>query len=125
MDKVNIFDIKGTEYPAGRCTRVIIGDNGAISGEYFCQGYVVIYPQGSIPQHQHPTVENYVILKGTGVVTVGEETETVGEYDSVYIPANVSHRLQNIGTEDMHLMFTYAPKIIVDHWAQELSGELK
>ena len=44
MKKLNIFDIEGMEFPAGRRTRVMYGANGAIDGEYFCQGFVVIYP---------------------------------------------------------------------------------
>ncbi len=43
MNKVNIFDIEGTEFPAGRRTRVILGDNGAIKGECdlgFYQGVI-------------------------------------------------------------------------------------
>ena len=43
MQKVNIWDIEGTEFPAGRRTRVILGQNGAMEGDKFCQGYVVVY----------------------------------------------------------------------------------
>ena len=43
MEKVNIWDIEGTEFPAGRRTRVILGQNGAMEGSKFCQGYVVVY----------------------------------------------------------------------------------
>ena len=125
MEKVNIFEIEGTQYPAGRRTRVVLGDNGAIKGDLFCQGYVVIYPGGSIPQHDHETVESYTILKGEGKMTVDGETSTVKAGDCVYIQKNLSHALFNTGSEDMHMMFVYAPNVIVDHWAQELSGELK
>ena len=42
MIKVNIFDdIEGTEFPQGRRTRVILGENGAIKNTDFAQGYVV------------------------------------------------------------------------------------
>lgn len=126
MNKVNIFDdIEGTEFPAGRRTRVIIGQNGAINGEYFCQGYVVIYPGGGIPAHDHETVETYTILKGRGQMTVDKETQNIREGDTVYIESGKSHGLVNTGDEDMHMMFVYAPNMIVDHWAQESAGELK
>ena len=46
MEKVHIFDLEGTRFPAGRRTRVVIGQNGAITGDKFCQGYVVIDPNG-------------------------------------------------------------------------------
>ena len=124
MNKVNIFDIDGTEYPAGRKTRVIIGENGVIKGEHFVQGYTVIYPGGSVPLHDHEPVENYVILSGEGEMTVEGQTELVRSYDCIYVDKWQKHTLKNTGKEDMHVMFVYAPNIIVDHWAKELSGEI-
>ena len=32
MKKFNIFDIEGMEFPAGRRTRVMYGENGAVNG---------------------------------------------------------------------------------------------
>ena len=125
MRKINVFEITGTEFPAGRRTRVMLGENGAINGEFFCQGYVVIYPGGSVPEHEHETVESYTILKGNGEMTVNGETQPVCPGDCVYIDRNFPHCLVNTGTDDMHMMFVYAPKMVVDHWAQEMSGELK
>lgn len=119
MDKINIFDIEGMEFPAGRRTRVILGQNGAIRGEKFCQGFVVIYPGGGIPEHNHETVESYTILKGYGVIEIDGEKQRVKEGDFVFIPSGKSHSLSNTGEEDMHMVFVYAPDIIVDHWAQE------
>lgn len=125
MNKVNIFDIEGMEFPSGRRTRVMVGDNGAISGEHFCQGYVVIYPGGSVPEHEHVTVESYTVLQGNGMVTVDGETQPMKPGDMVYIESGKHHSLRNTGDTDMHMMFVYAPKMVVDHWAQENSGELK
>ena len=124
MKKGNIFEIEGMEFPAGRRTRVMLGENGLINGEHFCQGYVVIYPGGEIPEHDHETVESYTIIKGIGQITVDDETQTVGAGDFVYIDPMKKHGLKNMGAEDLHLMFVYAPKMIVDHWAQEQNGEL-
>ena len=125
MKKVNMYGIEGIEYPAGRRTRVILGDNGAISGELFCQGFVVIYPGGSIPLHEHPTVESYTILKGRGVMELNGEVEEVTEGDCVFVDKNLPHGLKNNTGDDLHLIFVYAPKVVVDHWARELSGHLK
>ena len=125
MKKFNIFDdIEGIEFPAGRRGRVMYGENGKIDGEYFVQGYSVVYPGGSIPVHDHEAIETYTILSGTGEMTVGGETETVRAGDSLYIDRNVPHGLKNTGNTEMHVMYVYAPKMIVDHWAEELSGQL-
>jgi quercetin dioxygenase-like cupin family protein len=119
MNKVNIFELEGMEFPAGRRTRVLLGKNGAIRGEYYCQGYSVVYPGGGIPQHEHPTVESYTILKGEGEISVDGETQPVHAGDYIYIEKDKSHSLKNTGAEDMHVMFVYAPNIVVDHWAEE------
>lgn len=125
MNKVNIWDIEGTEFPAGRRTRVILGQNGAMAGDQFCQGYVVVYKDGGIPEHNHETVESYTILKGNGVMEVDGEKQQVKEGDCIFIPANQRHSLYNTGEDELHMMFVYAPSLIVDHWAKEQSGELK
>ena len=125
MNIINIIDIEGTEFPAGRRTRVILGENGAINGDHFCQGYVVIYPGGYIPEHEHITVESYTILSGNGVMGVDGEERPVRGGDVIYMESEKPHTLRNTGDEDMHMMFVYAPKMIVEHWAQESSGELK
>ena len=126
MQKVNIFaDIDGVEFPAGRRTRMVIGENGAIRGEKFCQGYVMIHPDGRIPAHEHETVESYTILQGMGELTVDGETAQVKPGDCVFIPSGLTHAMHNTGAEEMHLMYVYAPSMVVDHWAQEQSGELR
>ena len=125
MKKINIFDIEGMEFPAGRRTRVMWGENGAINGEHFCQGYVVIYPGGSVPTHEHVTVETYTVLQGVGEMRIGDETQPMKPGDMVYIESGKPHSLRNTGDSDLHMMFVYAPKMVVDHWAQEATGELK
>ena len=125
MNKINIFDIEGMEFPAGRHTRVMLGENGAINGEHFCQGYVVIYPGGSVPEHHHTTVESYTILQGNGVITVDGEEQPVGPGDMVYMESEKPHSLKNTGDTEMHMMFVYAPKMVVDHWSEESSGKLR
>ena len=49
----------------------------------------------------------------------------VQEGDCIFIPGNLKHALYNTGEEELHMMFVYAPSIIVDHWAKEQSGEIK
>lgn len=125
MEIGNIFDIEGTRFPAGRKTRVMIGQNGTIKGEKFCQGYVEIYPGGKVPQHSHETVESYTILEGEGIMTVDGESQEVKKGNYIFIPSGKSHELVNTGEDNMIMMFVYAPGIVVDHWEQEKKGELR
>jgi mannose-6-phosphate isomerase-like protein (cupin superfamily) len=53
-------------------------------------------------------------------MTVDGETKPVKAGDFVYVPSGQTHGLVNTGTRDMHMMFVYAPKMIAEHWGQEL-----
>ncbi len=119
-----IEDIDGTEFPAGRRTRVLVGLDSPLQAEHFVQGLVMIHPQGSVPAHEHETEETYIILSGEGVMTVGEKSRNIQRLDIVYIPPFVTHSLKNTGKEEMEMMFVYAPKMVAEHWAQEESGQL-
>lgn len=125
MNKVNVMEIPGTEYPAGRKTRVVIGSNGVFEAAHFVQGYSVLYPGGGVPEHAHPQEECYTIVSGAGEMTVGGETAPVTGGDYIYIPPNVPHSLKNCGAQDMVMMFVYAPAGVVEHWQQEASGAMK
>ena len=70
MEIRNISEIEPMVFPTGRKTRVMIGQNGLVKGEKFCQGFVEMEKGGSIPFHDHETVESYTILKGRGLLTV-------------------------------------------------------
>jgi mannose-6-phosphate isomerase-like protein (cupin superfamily) len=125
MKFFNIDDIEGTEFPAGRRTRVLVGENAPIRAEHFQIGRVTIYPGGKVPKHNHFNEEVYVALEGTGQITVGDETKPFPAGSYVYIPTDEAHVLENPGDTDFTFMFIYAPADTVDHWGQELEGTLK
>lgn len=121
----NVFDIRGTEFPAGRLTRVIVGPGAPLEAESFVMGYVEIYPGGSIPLHSHGQEEVYIIMAGDGIMQVNGLEEKVKKGSYIYIDPNSSHLLQNTSIENMIMIFCYAPKAIVEHWQQELEGKIK
>ena len=48
--------------------------------------------------HEHPESEQvYVIVRGTGEMQVGDETEEVGEGTLVFIPPGAGHAIRNTG----------------------------
>lgn len=122
MEIKNMKEIPFMEFPTGRKTHVMIGQNGALTGEKFCQGFVEIFPGGTIPSHSHETVESYTILRGTGLMKVENNSQVMNEGDFIFIESNQNHCLKNIGNGILHLMFVYAPQMIVDHWEQEKNG---
>ena len=47
--------------------------------------------------------EHWFVVRGTGVVTIGDTTRTVGAGDSLDIPVGTAHRVENTG--DVELVF--------------------
>ncbi|MBW1601734.1 cupin domain-containing protein [Streptomyces sp. JJ66] len=60
------------------------------------------------PQKPHRQDEVYFVVSGRAVLTVGEETTTVGRGSVVYVPANVPHRFHHI-SEDLRVMVVFSP----------------
>ena len=70
-------------------------------GDGFQVKHLVIRPGGqlSLQMHKH-RAEHWVVVRGTAKVTCGEETFTLSENQSTYIPQGTKHRLEN-PTEEM------------------------
>ncbi|MFI7135080.1 cupin domain-containing protein [Nonomuraea sp. NPDC050153] len=74
---------------------------------------LVILPAGSsIGLHRHgDDEETYVVLRGCGTMTLGEESFPVRAGDVINNPAYGTHGLVNDGDEDLHLLvFELAPE---------------
>ncbi|MDD5383749.1 MAG: mannose-1-phosphate guanylyltransferase/mannose-6-phosphate isomerase [Gallionella sp.] len=48
--------------------------------------------------------EHWVVVAGTATVTNGSEVITVQKNQSTYIPIGAKHRLENLGTEPLHIV---------------------
>ena len=57
----------------------------------------------SLQSHKHRS-EHWVVVSGTATVTNGEEVITVHKNQSTYIPIGTKHRLENRGTEPLHIV---------------------
>ena len=124
MQIQNIFEIEGMTLPAGRNTKVFVGPKAPLTARAFVQGYVTVFPDGGIPEHIHANEETYTILSGSGVVRVEDEERLVKAGDCVYMEPGCRHGLENTGEGELIMLFTYSPADIVDHWEQEMKGEL-
>lgn len=51
----------------------------------------------SLQWHRHRD-ETWVVARGTARVTVGEEQHTLGRGQSMFVPRNVHHRIENISS---------------------------
>lgn len=66
---------------------------------------IIVKPGGclSLQRHQHRS-EHWVIVEGEAQVALGGDKVTLKANQSTYIPKGVVHRLENTGTEPLHLI---------------------
>ena len=57
----------------------------------------------SLQVHQY-RAEHWVVVQGTARVTIGQETRLVAANQSVYIPLNTPHRLENPEAEPLRII---------------------
>jgi len=63
------------------------------------------------------TAERYVIISGSGEVTVGTETAIpVATFDVVYIPAGVPQQIRNTGSEDLVFLCICTPRFRMENY---------
>ena len=74
-------------------------------GDRFQVKRIVVSPGGtlSLQKHRH-RAEHWVVVRGTAEVTIGEETRSVHENESTYIPIGSVHRLANLGRIPLELI---------------------
>jgi mannose-6-phosphate isomerase-like protein (cupin superfamily) len=67
--------------------------------------HIVVNPGGKLSlQFHRKRAEHWVIVRGIATVTRGSETFTLHEDQSTYIPLEMPHRLENKGSEPLHLI---------------------
>ncbi|MCJ7523705.1 MAG: phosphomannose isomerase type II C-terminal cupin domain [Candidatus Aminicenantes bacterium] len=54
----------------------------------------------SLQSHEH-RAENWVVVQGQALVTLGEETIKLEKRQSVFIPEKTKHRMENPGKEEL------------------------
>lgn len=75
------------------------------SGEGFCVKRICVTPCNILSlQLHHFRAEHWIIVKGEAVVTLGEEQIVKKANESVYIPAETKHRIQNNTKENMEFI---------------------
>ena len=60
--------------------------------------------------HRHTKADNvYIVKRGEGTLTVGDETHIVREDDVIFIPAGMKHSLSNLSDSVFEIFEIYAP----------------
>jgi mannose-6-phosphate isomerase-like protein (cupin superfamily) len=66
---------------------------------------LTVYPKGklSLQSHNHRS-EHWVVVHGTAKVTNGENSLTLAENESTFIPVGHKHRLENPGKDNLEII---------------------
>jgi mannose-1-phosphate guanylyltransferase/mannose-6-phosphate isomerase len=68
------------------------------NGDRFQVKRIVVNPGARLSlQMHHHRAEHWIVVRGTALVTRGEESFMLSENESTYIPLGVTHRLENPG----------------------------
>lgn len=125
---MNIADLavtEGRKYPARRRTQNLVGGASSIQASQFSMGHVTLDPHGGqVPWHNQEQEEIYFILEGEAEMCLGNERQTLGAGQAVYIPSQVFHQLTNLSGKPCRMLYCYGPAGDVAHWRQELAGTL-
>ncbi len=66
---------------------------------------IVVKPGAKLSvQKHHHRAEHWVVVKGTALVTKGDETLLLSENESTYIPLGIIHRLENPGVIPLEMV---------------------
>ena len=70
----------------------------------------VVPPGARTRLHRHETSEEiYHVTRGSGRMTLGVETFAIAAGDSIAIPPGTPHRVENAGTDVLHILCCCAP----------------
>lgn len=74
-------------------------------GECFCVKKITVTPSNmlSLQKHNHRN-EHWIIVKGEAIVTVGDEKFVKKANESIYIPKETIHRIQNDASSDVEFI---------------------
>ena len=78
---------------------------GLDMGENFQVKRITVNPGAKLSLQMHrKRAEHWVVVSGTARVTCDEKVFTLRENESTFIPLGARHRLENIGSDPLHLI---------------------
>jgi mannose-6-phosphate isomerase-like protein (cupin superfamily) len=108
-------------------TSYLLASPWTISAEHLTTTLAVIQPDGEQRLHSHRPEQVYFILEGSGLMTVGDETQRVGPGECVFIPTDQPHGLKNDGDTTLRYISaaasTYPPGHLEKTWPLRSEAE--
>jgi len=125
MKVIDLTITEGRRFPAGRCTKNVVGGQSPVQSAHFALGLVTLDSDGGqVPWHNQEQEEVYLVIEGTGEMCLGDERAVLVAGQAVAIPPGVFHQITNLGQTPLKMIYCYGPAGEVAHWRQELDGTL-
>lgn len=87
-----------------------MGKSNLMRGDSLFAGLNAFEPGQEHAPHAHKGQDKlYVILEGSGMVQIGEQTELLNAGDLAFAPAGVIHSIRNPGPQRLVVMAVLAP----------------
>ncbi|HEX4272423.1 MAG TPA: mannose-1-phosphate guanylyltransferase/mannose-6-phosphate isomerase [Rhizomicrobium sp.] len=78
---------------------------GIDNGEGFQVKHITVNPGAKLSlQMHHKRAEHWIVVSGVAQVTCGDKVFALKQNESTYIPLGAKHRLENTGSEPLHLI---------------------
>ena len=71
-------------------------------------------PGAMLREHRHEQPEVYLVLEGSGVVTIDGSARPVGAGAGVFIPGNAPHSLECTGDRELRVAYAFAADAFED-----------
>ena len=76
--------------------------------EALTMGIAKVPPGEALREHRHRQAEIYLVLEGTGSITIDGETRPISAGSAVFIPGNAVHSCENTGSSDLRVTYVFA-----------------
>jgi quercetin dioxygenase-like cupin family protein len=87
-----------------------MGKGDVVQGESLFAGLNCFEPGQEHAPHAHKGQDKlYFVLEGSGIVQVGDQTETLSAGDAAFAPSGVLHSVRNPGPGRLIVMAVMAP----------------
>ena len=107
------LDQSPRNYRGGQVSHLLLAP-GQFGAENLSVTWVEGQPGSEQPVHSHPTNEQvYVIVRGRGAMTVGNETKEVGPGTAILVPPNTGHSIRNAGEETLIFVSATSPPFVL------------
>ncbi len=83
--------------------------SGKIGSKQFLNGITSIAPGAAIALHTHNCEESVIVIDGPAIVELDGVDHALDTFDTIWVPADVSHRFKNPSSEKpLRIFWTYA-----------------